>query len=215
VEKRWRAACNANNDSDQFFSSLPTNSDLTDAFLDRKHRLFYFLLSPRISLYTLQFLISISLLSGQRGKRLNNSDKSRCNYHVNFHSPFFRVTLLLLFREGSARGFGIRKSNSTLGSDSWVDDPITRHVVGLYINKEEEDIKNLLWPLILHTKGLYSILILPMVEPRHLKAYARLCKRSDCGTALGMDDGLSSLLLDLPSVTGYVKLVANTTNVPD
>ncbi|XP_027919027.1 AP-5 complex subunit mu isoform X2 [Vigna unguiculata] len=142
VEKRWRAACNANNDSDQFFSSLPTNSDLTDAFLDRKHR------------------------------------------------------------EGSARGFGIRKSNSTLGSDSWVDDPITRHVVGLYINKEEEDIKNLLWPLILHTKGLYSILILPMVEPRHLKAYARLCKRSDCGTALGMDDGLSSLLLDLPSVTG-------------
>ncbi|XP_022639794.1 AP-5 complex subunit mu isoform X3 [Vigna radiata var. radiata] len=142
VEKRWRAACNAGNDSDQLFTSLPTNSDLTDAFLDRKHR------------------------------------------------------------EGSARGFGIRKSNSTLGSDSWVDDPITRHVVGLYINKEEEDIKNLLWPLILHTRGLYSILILPMVEPRHLKAYARLCKRSDCGTALGMDDGLSSLLLDLPSVTG-------------
>ncbi|KAK7348166.1 hypothetical protein VNO80_22716 [Phaseolus coccineus] len=142
VEKRWRAACNAHNDSDQLFSALPTHSDLTDAFLDRKHR------------------------------------------------------------EGSAQGFGIRKSNSTLGSDSWVDDPITRHIVGLYINKEEEDIKNLLWPLILHTKGLYSILILPLVEPRHLKAYARLCKRSDCGTALGMDDGLSSLLLDLPSVTG-------------
>jgi len=127
----------------------------------------------------------------------------------------FPVTFLLLFREGSARGFGIRKSNSTLGSDSWVDDPITRHIVGLYINKEEEDTKNLLWPLILHTKGLYSILILPLVEPRHLKAYARLCKRSDCGPALGMDDGLSSLLLDLPSVTGYVKLVANATNIPD
>ncbi|TKY54079.1 AP-5 complex subunit mu [Spatholobus suberectus] len=142
VEKRWRAACNAHNDSDRLFSSLPTDSDLADAFLDRKHR------------------------------------------------------------EGSARGFGIRKSNSSLGSDSWVDDPITRHIIGLYIIKEDEDNKNLLWPLILHIKGLYSILILPLVEPRHLKAYARLCKRPDCGTALGLDDGLSSLLLDLPSVTG-------------
>ncbi|OIW00048.1 hypothetical protein TanjilG_26385 [Lupinus angustifolius] len=105
-------------------------------------------------------------------------------------------------REGSARGFGIRKSQSTLGSDSWVDDPITRHIVGLYINKEEDGDKNLLWPLILHIKGHYSILILPLVEPRHLNAYAKLCKRVDCGSALGMDDALSSLLLDLPSITG-------------
>ena len=126
---------------------------------------------------------------------------------------FFVVTFLLLFREGSARGFGIRKSNSTLGSDSWVDDPITRHIIGLYISREGEENKNLLWPLILHTKGLYSILILPLVEPIHLNAYARLCKRPDCGAALGMDDGLSSLLLDLPSVTGYAKLLVNATNI--
>ncbi|KAG6668253.1 hypothetical protein CIPAW_01G157200 [Carya illinoinensis] len=71
-------------------------------------------------------------------------------------------------REGSARGFGIRVSQSSKGSDSWVDDPITRHIVGLYINKEEEGENNLLWPLILHIK----------------------------------DDSLSSLLLDLPSITG-------------
>ncbi|KAF3943377.1 hypothetical protein CMV_030063 [Castanea mollissima] len=71
-------------------------------------------------------------------------------------------------REGSARGFGIRVSQSSVGSDSWVDDPITRHIIGLYINKEEEGDNNLLWPLILHIK----------------------------------DESLSSLLLDLPSITG-------------
>ncbi|KAM3707503.1 hypothetical protein ACJW31_02G029800 [Castanea mollissima] len=105
-------------------------------------------------------------------------------------------------REGSARGFGIRVSQSSVGSDSWVDDPITRHIIGLYINKEEEGDNNLLWPLILHIKGSYCILILPLVEPRHVKAYARLCQRSDCGNAVGADESLSSLLLDLPSITG-------------
>ncbi|PON36540.1 Mu domain containing protein [Parasponia andersonii] len=105
-------------------------------------------------------------------------------------------------REGSARGLGIRVSHSTKGSDSWVDDPITRHIIGLYLNKEEEGDNNLLWPLILHTKGQYSVLVLPLVEPRHLKSYALLCKRSDCGNAVGVDDSLSSLLFDLPSITG-------------
>lgn len=105
-------------------------------------------------------------------------------------------------REGSVRGFGVRVSQSTEGSDSWVDDPITRHVVGLYIDTEEGGENHLLWPLILHIKGPYCILVLPQVEPRHLKAYARLCKQSDCGNAVGVDDSLSSLLLDLPSITG-------------
>ncbi|CAL0325832.1 unnamed protein product [Lupinus luteus] len=146
VEKRWRNASNSHNqiDDSALFSSLPTDFDLADAFLHRKHR------------------------------------------------------------EGSARGYGVRKSQSTPGSDSWVDDPITRHIVGLYINEEEEEggDKNLLWPLILHIKGHYTILVLPLVEPRHLNAYAKLCKRVDCGSALGLDDDLSSLLLDLPSITG-------------
>ncbi|CAL5198798.1 unnamed protein product [Lathyrus oleraceus] len=143
VEKRWRSACKTSNEnSDRVFSSLPTDSDLADAFLHRK------------------------------------------------------------LREGSARGFGIRKSNSTLGSDSWVDDPITRHIIGLYINKELEDDKNLLWPLILHIRGHHSVLVLPMVEPRHVKAYEKLCKRPECGTSLGLDDGLSSLLIELPVITG-------------
>lgn len=105
-------------------------------------------------------------------------------------------------REGSARGLGTRVSHSVKGSDSWVDDPITRHIIGLYINKEEDGDNNLLWPVILHMKGQFSILVLPLVEPRHLKAYACLCKRSDCGNAVGVDDSLSSLLLDLPSITG-------------
>lgn len=106
-------------------------------------------------------------------------------------------------REGSARGLGTRVSQSVKGSDSWVDDPITRHIIGLYINKEEDGDNNLLWPVILHMKGQFSVLVLPLVEPRHLKAYACLCKRSDCGNAVGVDDSLSSLLLDLPSITGY------------
>ncbi|KAF4354739.1 hypothetical protein G4B88_031279 [Cannabis sativa] len=152
VEKRWRAACRSENltcaipDSDTLnyavFPSLPTDSELVAAFVERKRR------------------------------------------------------------EGSIRGLGIRMSHSAKGSDSWVDDPITRHIIGLYINKEEDGDNNLLWPLILHTKGQYSVLVLPLVEPRHLKAYAVLCKRSDCGIAVGVDNSLSSLLLDLPSITG-------------
>lgn len=106
-------------------------------------------------------------------------------------------------REGSIRGFGLRVAQSAEGSDSWVDDPITRHIISLYVSKEEEGENHLLWPLILHIKGHYCILVLPLVEPRHLKAYARMSKRSDCGSAVGVDENVSSLLLDLPSITGY------------
>ncbi|XP_052190908.1 AP-5 complex subunit mu isoform X2 [Diospyros lotus] len=106
-------------------------------------------------------------------------------------------------REGSARGFGIRIHQSAEGSDSWVDDPITRHILGLYINKEEEGGKYLLWPLILHIKSHFCIVVLPLVEPFHLREYARLGKRSDCGNAVGTDGSVSSFLLDLPSITGY------------
>ncbi|XP_052190907.1 AP-5 complex subunit mu isoform X1 [Diospyros lotus] len=105
-------------------------------------------------------------------------------------------------REGSARGFGIRIHQSAEGSDSWVDDPITRHILGLYINKEEEGGKYLLWPLILHIKSHFCIVVLPLVEPFHLREYARLGKRSDCGNAVGTDGSVSSFLLDLPSITG-------------
>ncbi|CAL5348842.1 unnamed protein product [Camellia sinensis] len=106
-------------------------------------------------------------------------------------------------REGSARGFGIRVAQSVEGSDSWVDDPITHHIISLYINKEEEGENHLFWPLILHIKSQYCILVLPLVEPCHLKACARICKRSDRGNAVGVDGSVSSLLLDLPSITGY------------
>ncbi|KAJ8573773.1 hypothetical protein K7X08_010284 [Anisodus acutangulus] len=102
-------------------------------------------------------------------------------------------------REGSSRGFGVRINQSVKGSDSWVDDPITRHIISLCTKKEENRI---LWPLVLHIKGHYYILVLPLVEPDHLKTYTRMCKRSDCGNAAGADESLSSLLLNLPSITG-------------
>lgn len=109
-------------------------------------------------------------------------------------------------REGSTRGYGIRVAQSTIGSDSWVDDPITRHVISLCLSneeeEEEEDSRNLLWPIVLHTKGLYSILVLPLVEPKELKDYVKLCRRSDCGPAVGEDLSLSSLLLNISSITG-------------
>ncbi|KAA8548552.1 hypothetical protein F0562_000181 [Nyssa sinensis] len=99
-------------------------------------------------------------------------------------------------------GLALRVIQSAEGSDSWVDDPITRHIISLYINKEEDGENPLLWPLILHIKGHYCILVLPLVEPHHLKAYTRICKRPDCGNAFGVDESVSSLLLDLPSITG-------------
>ncbi|KAJ6430961.1 hypothetical protein OIU84_018466 [Salix udensis] len=108
-------------------------------------------------------------------------------------------------REGSLRGYGIRVNNQSVkGSDSWVDDPITRHIISINVESKVEGGENhLLWPLILHLRGSYVILVLPLVEPVHLKAYAKLCRKSDCGNAVGVDASLSSILLDTPSITGY------------
>ncbi|KAF9624874.1 hypothetical protein IFM89_015428 [Coptis chinensis] len=33
-----------------------------------------------------------------------------------------------------------------------------------------------------------------------------MCRRSDCGNSVGVEEGLSSLLLDLPCITGYVEV---------
>lgn len=104
-------------------------------------------------------------------------------------------------REGSPRGFGIRVRQSAQGSDSWVDDPITRHIITLCINRDGGG-EFSLWPLVLHIKGGYHILVLPLVETQHCIAYERMCKRSDCGNSIGVDDSPSSLLLKLPCITG-------------
>ncbi|XP_072997114.1 AP-5 complex subunit mu-like isoform X1 [Typha latifolia] len=111
-------------------------------------------------------------------------------------------------REGSARGFGVRASQSSPGSDSWVDDPITRHIVTLRITREEGN-GFTLWPIILHIRGSYCILALPFVEPQQFKAYERLSRRNDCGSSIGEKDNLSSLLLNLPCITGAF-MVAHT-----
>lgn len=116
------------------------------------------------------------------------------------------LVYLCLRSQGSTRGYGIRVTQSAQGSDSWVDDPIMRHIICLRIGAEEEGESYLLWPLVLHVRGPYCVLALPLIEPRHLKVYSRLCCRSDCGNAVGVDESISSLLLDLPSITGYGKL---------
>ncbi|KAH7654301.1 AP-5 complex subunit mu-1 protein [Dioscorea alata] len=104
-------------------------------------------------------------------------------------------------REGSARGFGIRVAQLSRESDSWIADPISRHIVGLRVQKEEEE-EFLLWPLVLHVKGSYCILVMPLVEPRQFKEYERKCGRPGCGDSDGEGDSLSSLLLSLPCITG-------------
>lgn len=105
-------------------------------------------------------------------------------------------------REGSARGYGIRVKQSVEGSDSWVDDPMMRHIISLNVKKEADGEDHTIWPLILHAKGQYYVLVLPLIEPGHFKAYNTICTRSDCGNGVGVDGNLSSLLLQLPSITG-------------
>lgn len=152
MERRWRAACKAENEkagkdddgnarNSTVFPSLPTDSELSESFANRKKR------------------------------------------------------------EGCARGFGIRVAESVEASDSWVDDPLTRHIISLNISSNGSE-GHLMWPLILHVKGPYAVLVVPLVEPKHVGAYERLYKRPDCGTAIVVDPNLSSLLLDLPSITG-------------
>lgn len=115
-------------------------------------------------------------------------------------------------REGSSRGYGLRVAQSTKGSDSWVDDPITRHIISLSLSEDddnesnEKDDTNILWPIVIHTKALYHILVLPLVEPREMKDFVNLSNRSDCGSAVGEDLSLSSLLLNISSITGLVHL---------
>lgn len=112
-------------------------------------------------------------------------------------------------REGSARGFGIRVAQLSRVSDSWIVDPISRHIVGLRVLKEEEEEEEfLLWPLVLHVKGSYCILALPLVEPRQFKEYESKSGRPWCGDSDGEEDSLSSLLLSLPCITGYGEFLA-------
>ncbi|EPS60091.1 hypothetical protein M569_14712, partial [Genlisea aurea] len=116
-------------------------------------------------------------------------------------------------REGSARGYGLRLPQSAKGSDSWVDDPITRHIISLPFNGEEEGDNYILWPLVFHTKGSYTVLVLPLVELHHLEAYRRMCNRPDCGGPSSQDENLSSLLLGLPSITGAVAVAVTVGDV--
>ncbi|KAL6623313.1 hypothetical protein ACP70R_033192 [Stipagrostis hirtigluma subsp. patula] len=104
-------------------------------------------------------------------------------------------------REGTARSSGIRTSVSSAGSDSWVDDPITRHIISLRIDKEEGD-GFMLWPVVLQKRGGYYVLVLPLVDPQSFKAYENLMKRSDCGSSAKENGNLSSILLNLPCITG-------------
>ncbi|GJP67564.1 hypothetical protein CLOP_g24366, partial [Closterium sp. NIES-67] len=87
----------------------------------------------------------------------------------------------------------------------------------------------LLWPLIVHPHSKASnvhVLVLPLVAPCHVAAYERLCWQRNCGGGAGSAHGggswgggggvfgagvsggatLSSLLADLPAVTGAISL---------
>ncbi|CAK9161872.1 unnamed protein product [Ilex paraguariensis] len=178
VERRWRAVCKSENETstDQNLKNTVSPFVPTDSEL------------------------AVAFQDRKRSE-VNRLIKLMVDKYKVLHIILLELVFCLVM-EGSACGFGIRVSQSTEGLDSWVDDPIMRHIISLYINKEEEGENHLLWPLILHAKGHYFILVLPLVEPHHLKTYARICKRSDCGNAVGVDESLSSVLIDLPSITG-------------
>ncbi|KAI3979676.1 hypothetical protein MKX01_013771 [Papaver californicum] len=142
-------------------------------------------------------------LACKRHNENYNGDNNQISPLLPNDSEFTTAFIERKKREGSSRGFGFRVVQTSEGSDSWVDDPITRHIISLHINKEEDEgEKYFLWPLVLHIRNPYCILILPLVEPRHLKSYERMCNRSDCGSCIGEEESLPSLLLDLPCITG-------------
>lgn len=60
----------------------------------------------------------------------------------------------------------------------------------------------MLWPVIFHTSANYYVLVLPLVEPKKVKEYKKLYERKDCGGSVKENDSLSSLLLNLPCITG-------------
>ena len=94
---------------------------------------------------------------------------------------------------GIARGSGIRTSVSSVGSGSWVDDPITRHIISLQIDKEEGG-GFMLWPVVLQKRGGYYVLVLPLVDPQSFRAFESLLKRPDCGSSAKENGNLSSIL---------------------
>lgn len=54
---------------------------------------------------------------------------------------------------------GLRKLETKPGTDAWLDDPVTQHVVGLSTSD------GLLWPVVKHHHGAFVILVLPLVDP--------------------------------------------------
>lgn len=124
--------------------------------------------------------------------------------------PNLALFLLLLHpwihqstRDGSLQASAIREVWSVEGTDAWVDDPITRYVVSIQLKSTEDgDRPALLWPLVVHSKGQYQVLVLPLVEPHHLATYEDLAWRKDCGGGAGGEASLSALLLQSPCITG-------------
>lgn len=111
-------------------------------------------------------------------------------------------------REGSIQGNGIRATDSPVGSDAWVDDVITRHIISLQLPKGDGDERpGILWPVILHIAGTYQVLVLPLVQPKDVQDYETLLWRKDCGHATSMEGrNLSSILLDLPCITASLEV---------
>ena len=132
-------------------------------------------------------------------------------------------------RQEASKTGGIREPSSQPGTDSWLDDPITRHIIGLQVSTPADSAPDNsptpvtrdatsspppatssppLWPISLHTKGSFRILVLSSVDPRHLAAYLKLTWQEDCGgpSPAHLDSPAattwSTLLTQLPTITG-------------
>lgn len=61
---------------------------------------------------------------------------------------------------------GLRKLVTQPGTDAWLDDPLTQHVIGLCTDG------GLLWPVVKHhAQGAFIILVLPLVDSFVLESY--------------------------------------------
>ncbi|CAM0949909.1 unnamed protein product [Alopecurus aequalis] len=66
----------------------------------------------------------------------------------------------------------------------------------------------MLWPVVLQKRGGYYVLVLPLVDPQSFRTFESLLIRPDCGSSAKENGNLSSILLNLPCITGAF-MVAN------
>ncbi|GAQ88831.1 clathrin adaptor complexes medium subunit family protein [Klebsormidium nitens] len=104
---------------------------------------------------------------------------------------------------------GLRKLGNPAGTDAWLDDPLTQHVIGLRTDG------GLLWPVVKHhAQGAFTILVLPLVDPFVVESFQALqCYESVNSSSAPKIADLSTLVLLTPAITMALAVAAALGNV--